>query len=656
MADTIKFDSAYQGYDPQTIYKVDTASKTLNPFTSGDAYAKAGYSFGQESLADPNAYGGYKIGSPITLESLQATQALTVPTATPQADNLAPVTAEAQQTSKSLADYIKEVTPPESQTSKDYNALLGDINTLLPGLGNRGAEQLAAEQQANLPELKQRLAGLNAQILAKVAEANKSNASYEALIASLEDPRNQQQQGIPMAAIIGQQAQVRKAQLAEANNKSADLLLLQAVASGLQGNVNAMQSSIDRAIDLKYQDKLDTIYIKQQQLSYLKNILDQEEDRFALASTRKREDDIKALERKYNEERERIAEQKAQAKEKINLAFTANVQTPLMNVNGEWTRISDGKTYATPEELWKDFPQLKNSFDNAYKMGLVTDVSSQRLADIEYIQQLRAKYNDAGITMGDTATSAEQKVQKNSRIYREETRAPQYASGGGSGTLAGTYIIDAATDARVQEIMRDNPGEYGNAADQIDAEFGKGAATHYDDWLRRVYVYGQNINEVVSNKPPTNAETLAAGYANRTLSANEVINSLENSIKSYSRAGFESQMTDTAARFNTRSVLIQQYDQAARNFINAVLRRESGAVISNEEFKNAYLQYLPRPGDSAEVLKQKARNREDTIQGLTISAGSAFTPPSRQESNNMVTANDGSVWRANADGTYTRIK
>lgn len=53
----------------------------------------------------------------------------------------------------------------------------------------------------------------------------------------------------------------------------------------------------------------------------------------------------------------------------------------------------------------------------------------------------------------------------------------------------------------------------------------------------------------------------------------------------------------------------QQLDQAKRNFINAVLRRESGAVISDSEFKNAELQYFPQVGDSEAVIAQKARNR-----------------------------------------------
>lgn len=60
----------------------------------------------------------------------------------------------------------------------------------------------------------------------------------------------------------------------------------------------------------------------------------------------------------------------------------------------------------------------------------------------------------------------------------------------------------------------------------------------------------------------------------------------------------------------------QQAEQAQRDFINAVLRRESGAVISDQEFGNAKKQYFPQPGDSKAVLDQKRRNRQLATQGL----------------------------------------
>ncbi len=70
----------------------------------------------------------------------------------------------------------------------------------------------------------------------------------------------------------------------------------------------------------------------------------------------------------------------------------------------------------------------------------------------------------------------------------------------------------------------------------------------------------------------------------------------------------------------------QKFFQAERNFINAVLRRESGAVISPDEFSNARKQYIPQPGDSDGVLEQKRRNRETVLRSLSRDAGPSYQP------------------------------
>lgn len=68
----------------------------------------------------------------------------------------------------------------------------------------------------------------------------------------------------------------------------------------------------------------------------------------------------------------------------------------------------------------------------------------------------------------------------------------------------------------------------------------------------------------------------------------------------------------------------QQAEQAQRDFINAVLRRESGAVISQPEFSNGQKQYFPQPGDSKETIAQKKRNRELAIRGLEVEVPGGF--------------------------------
>ena len=68
----------------------------------------------------------------------------------------------------------------------------------------------------------------------------------------------------------------------------------------------------------------------------------------------------------------------------------------------------------------------------------------------------------------------------------------------------------------------------------------------------------------------------------------------------------------------------QQVEQAQRNFINAIMRQESGAAIGQGEFDSAAKQYFPQPGDSAEVIAQKAQNRTRAIAALEAQAGPAL--------------------------------
>jgi hypothetical protein len=70
--------------------------------------------------------------------------------------------------------------------------------------------------------------------------------------------------------------------------------------------------------------------------------------------------------------------------------------------------------------------------------------------------------------------------------------------------------------------------------------------------------------------------------------------------------------------------LIKQQEQAERNFVNAVLRRESGAVISKEEFENAAKQYFPQAGDTQAVLDQKRNNRNTVLNNLANESGGSY--------------------------------
>lgn len=85
----------------------------------------------------------------------------------------------------------------------------------------------------------------------------------------------------------------------------------------------------------------------------------------------------------------------------------------------------------------------------------------------------------------------------------------------------------------------------------------------------------------------------------------------------------------------------QKFDQAQRDFINATLRRESGAVIADSEFANANKQYFPQPGDSKDVIAQKRRNRAEAIKGIAAGGGANYSPPYTFGANDELVPNEG---------------
>jgi len=125
----------------------------------------------------------------------------------------------------------------------------------------------------------------------------------------------------------------------------------------------------------------------------------------------------------------------------------------------------------------------------------------------------------------------------------------------------------------------------------------------------------------------TQSEFKAAGYAARIAFANPKLLELESVISDMGTAEFALQKQLPNAQ---KSDIFRLYQQAADNFITAVLRPESGAAIAPSEFVVAERQYLPQPGDDPDTLEQKRLLRQLVERNLTNEAGGAFQPPPEQ--------------------------
>ncbi len=119
-------------------------------------------------------------------------------------------------------------------------------------------------------------------------------------------------------------------------------------------------------------------------------------------------------------------------------------------------------------------------------------------------------------------------------------------------------------------------------------------------------------------KTPAEGQMNASLFGQRAAEANQ---QLEEMIGK----GFDPTSLTSGAQTHLPNIMqpenVQAFEQAKRNFRNAVLRKESGAAISPSEHQEAEKQYFPVAGDDPEVLKFKARNRKTAIESLGRMAG-----------------------------------
>lgn len=138
----------------------------------------------------------------------------------------------------------------------------------------------------------------------------------------------------------------------------------------------------------------------------------------------------------------------------------------------------------------------------------------------------------------------------------------------------------------------------------------------------------------------------AAGFAKRLQQSEEIFDSLLNS--GYQGPNRGQAIAGAILPNELISPQFQKFDQATRNYINATLRRESGASIAESEFQNARKQYIPQPGDTDEMLAQKAANRRQVFENFRAEGQSAFdkmayVSPVRAEQKGMGIPESGSV-------------
>ena len=105
----------------------------------------------------------------------------------------------------------------------------------------------------------------------------------------------------------------------------------------------------------------------------------------------------------------------------------------------------------------------------------------------------------------------------------------------------------------------------------------------------------------------------AVGFADRMESAEK---ELEEISKKYDRSGAMQGILSIIPN-QMKSQERRQYEAVMLDWITANLRRESGAAIGQEEYKNDMKKYFPSAGDSKETMELKARRRKEAVRAIT---------------------------------------
>lgn len=145
---------------------------------------------------------------------------------------------------------------------------------------------------------------------------------------------------------------------------------------------------------------------------------------------------------------------------------------------------------------------------------------------------------------------------------------------------------------------------------------------------------GQQMERPVSGEQPTGDDWNSYSFSERMDASSIIMDRLEQSFKAGQGESpyltFGAKLIDDAIPLvgdtlqrGYQSKEQQLYHQAARNWITANIRKESGAAIPPGEVQDEYLKYFPMPNDTPEVIAQKADTRQIAARTMREAAGRA---------------------------------
>lgn len=224
---------------------------------------------------------------------------------------------------------------------------------------------------------------------------------------------------------------------------------------------------------------------------------------------------------------------------------------------------------------------------------------------------------DRQMAMQEAAIEREQQRYDDQLRRQEEARQLQMAQAGYAPT--GDFQEDLEGLSKITGIKRKRDERLANLQMQ-KAEY-EAAQRALPPNKRDVYLTKAAEVRLTRNDPSKIKQNqwAAGGFAKRAELAETELKPFEGIGAEYGH-GIRSMLPDFMQSEEGRL-----FEQAQRNFVSAVLRKESGAAISPQEYEQEAKKYFPQVGDSEIVIEQKRRAREQAVENLKAEAGAAYS-------------------------------
>jgi hypothetical protein len=521
-----------------------------------------------------------------------------------------------------IQDLIDKANLP-SATEMERADLVDKFKTTQESLTEKSTRLAEEEKRLGLEEKTKQLSGINKQIAQLQAGLQMGIANEEA-------------KPIARQFITGRTAEMRR-------QASAEIGGLALVAQALQGDITLAQQTAQRTVDLEFAPQ-------EQRIANLTNLINLNYQDLTRAD-KKRADEVLA---KAKVEQAKIDGQK---QEKLDI-LSLGVKNPQAYSEAKIDPSKD----TLQDAIIKIAPFLEEETENGQrftKIGSTTDRFGVTKDIFGFVNEAAGTVTN--LQGSNVTTSPDVSISPTEGSVSFRTNNPgnikwtgadwQKALGatnsGIKATDGGSFAlfpsIEAGEQAQAQLLQapsyanltidaamkRWSNSGYGAEVSSIKADTKMKdltpvqMATLMADMKKREGFYApstkqttgvNNISEI-TGKPLSAAERQAQAFGKRMTTASAVIDKLESKFVG-KLSGLASFLPGALKNEERKSL-----EQAQRNFVNAILRQESGAAIGKDEFDSAKSQYFPEAGDTELVLEQKAMNRKTVIEGMLLSGG-----------------------------------